>query len=394
MNRARWESIKMDGLKNRDGRATNAVFNDNRLKLGLFGLNVSNGCAITTAEGHLEMTWPNTLEICRTADRHGYEALVPVARWRGFGGVTNFNGTCFETYTWAAGISQATECATVLTTSHVPTVHPIMAAKQAATVDHISGGRFALNIVCGWFAPELEMFGAPIMEHDQRYDYAAEWIDIMKLLWTREEDFDYEGRFLRVTKGFAMPKPLQKPFPPLMNAGGSDKGRHFAAKYADMAFIILQSHDLEDGRAQIDSYRKLAREEYGREIQIWTNGYVVQADTQKEAENYLQYYVVEKGDDAAVENITRVMGLQSQVLPAGLLERFKFHFKAGWGGLPLVGTAELIADRVAELSKIGFDGVLLNWVDYRDGLARWNRDVMPRLEQAGLRRPVANLRQT
>ncbi len=75
-----------------------------------------------------------------------------------------------------------------------------MAAKQATTVDHISNGRFALNIVCGWFAPELEMFGAPIMEHDTRYDYAAEWIEIMKLLWTREEEFDYEGKFLQVPR--------------------------------------------------------------------------------------------------------------------------------------------------------------------------------------------------
>ncbi|HUZ72647.1 MAG TPA: LLM class flavin-dependent oxidoreductase [Stellaceae bacterium] len=376
------------------GRENNALFNDNRLKLGLFGLNVSNGCAITTAEGHLEMTWPNTREICHTADRHGYEALVPVARWRGFGGATNFNGTCFETYTWAAGIGQATGQATVLTTSHVPTVHPIMAAKQATTVDHITSGRFALNIVCGWFAPELEMFGAPIMEHDQRYDYAAEWIEIMKLLWTREEEFNYEGKFLRLTKGFAMPKPLQRPFPPLMNAGGSEKGRHFAAKYADMAFIVLQSHEFDEGKAQIDGYRRLAREEYGREIQIWTNGYVVQGDTQKEAEDYLHYYVVEKGDDVAVDTIARVMGLQSQVLPVELLERFKFHFKAGWGGLPLVGTAEHIADTLVRLSGMGLDGLLLNWVDYRDGLARWNHDVMPRLEQAGLRRPVANPQST
>ncbi|MGH7033759.1 MAG: LLM class flavin-dependent oxidoreductase, partial [Stellaceae bacterium] len=214
---------------------TNPLFGPNKLKLGLFGVNVSNGCAITKAEERFRATWPETLAIAQAADDFGYEALVPVARWKGFGGETNFNGTNFDTYTWAAGIAQATRQVGVLTTSHVPTVHPVMAAKQAATVDHISGGRFALNIVCGWFAPELEMFGASIMEHDTRYDYAAEWIEIIKLLWTREEEFDYEGRFLRVTKGFSMPKPVQKPFPPLMNAGSSGKGQHFAAKYADMA---------------------------------------------------------------------------------------------------------------------------------------------------------------
>ena len=65
-------------------RGTNPLFNDNRLKLGVFGANVSNGCAITQAEGHLETTWPNTRTIARLADQAGLEAMVPVARWKGF----------------------------------------------------------------------------------------------------------------------------------------------------------------------------------------------------------------------------------------------------------------------------------------------------------------------
>src|ERR1700733_7880086 len=100
--------------------------------------------------------------------------MVPVARWRGFGGESNFNGTNFETYTWAAGLGQETQNICVLTTSHVPTIHPIGAPKQTTTGDHITNGRFALNIVCGWCTPELEMFGVPQMEHDMRYDHAAE----------------------------------------------------------------------------------------------------------------------------------------------------------------------------------------------------------------------------
>jgi hypothetical protein len=180
--------------ENDNRRQLNPLFNDNKLKLGLFGVNVSNGCAITTAEDRHTVSWPTNLAIAQTADKYGYEALVPVARWRGFGGESNFNGTNFETYTWAAGLGQATKDICVLTTSHVPTIHPIVAAKQATTVDHITNGRFALNIVCGWFTPELEMFGVPQMEHDTRYDHAAEWVEVMKLLWSREEDFDYEGQ--------------------------------------------------------------------------------------------------------------------------------------------------------------------------------------------------------
>lgn len=370
------------------GREHNPLFNDNKLKLGLFGVNVSNGCAITTVENRHQVSWPTMLAIGQTADRYGYEAMVPVARWRGFGGKSNFNGTNFETYTWAAGLGQATQQICVLTTSHVPTIHPIVAAKQATTVDHITNGRFALNIVCGWFTPELEMFGVPQMEHDTRYDYAAEWIEIMQLLWSREEEFDYDGHFLRVTKGFAMPKPIQKPFPALMNAGGSGKGRHFAAKYCDMVFVLLTSHDLEDGRAQIKAFRRIAREEYGRELQIWGNCYVVHGDTQKEAEDYLNHYVVEKGDERALDTLVTTLGLQSLVLPPEVIDKFRFHLKAGWGGYPLVGTADHIVDQLIKLKQIGFDGQLLSWVDYLDGLERWNHEIMPRLEQAGLRRPV------
>jgi alkanesulfonate monooxygenase SsuD/methylene tetrahydromethanopterin reductase-like flavin-dependent oxidoreductase (luciferase family) len=367
----------------------NPLFSDNKLKLGLFSTNVSNGGAISTVSEALKITWPTVRQIAQIADRDGYEALVPVARWRGFGGETDFNGTCYETYTWAAGLGEATRDIGIFTTSHVPTVHPILAAKQATTIDHITNGRFALNIVCGWFKPELEMFGAPIMEHDIRYDYAAEWVEILKMLWTRDDEFDYDGKYLQVKKAYAKPKPIQQPHPPLMNAGGSDKGRHFAAKYCDMAFVILNGQsDVDESRRIVDHYRKLAYEEYGRDLQIWTNAYVVQRDTQQEAEEYLKHYVVDCGDDVAVENLLNVLVEQSAAIPQEIRDMMKFHVKAGWGGFPLVGTADKIVADLQNISKAGVNGVLLNWVDYVDGLERWNRDVMPRLEQAGLRKGV------
>jgi len=224
--------------------SSNALHGGNRFKLGLFGLNVDNACAITTIDGVFRPTWPNVRTLTALADAAGFEALVPVARWRGFGGATNFNGACFETFTWAAGVGGATERAAVFATSHVPTLHPIVAAKQATTVDHITNGRFALNIVCGWFEPELEMFGAPIMEHDERYAYATEWLDVLKRLWTTEEEFDYDGRYFHIKRGFHQPKPIQRPFPPIMNAGGSGIGRHFATKHCDMIFIHIKGQDL------------------------------------------------------------------------------------------------------------------------------------------------------
>jgi alkanesulfonate monooxygenase SsuD/methylene tetrahydromethanopterin reductase-like flavin-dependent oxidoreductase (luciferase family) len=367
----------------------NPLFNDNRFKLGIFAANVSNGAAITLAEGRLETTWPNTRAIATLADQAGIEALVPVGRWKGFGGPSNFNGSCFETYTWAAGIAEATRQSAVFSTSHVPTVHPIMAAKQATTIDHISGGRFALNIVCGWFQPELEMFGAPIMEHDARYDYATEWLAVVKGLWSAEDEFDFEGRFFKIDKGFHEPKPLQQPFPPIMNAGGSPVGQRWAAKHADLAFVALEKHDFETAKARVDALRSMARDEFQRDVRVWNTSYVVCRPTEKEATDYLNYYVRERGDWEAVENLVRIFGLQSLALPKEVLEEFKFHFIAGWGGFPLVGTPEQIVDKLQMLARAGIDGTVLSWVNYLEELPQWVNEVMPLMVQAGLRRPVA-----
>ena len=368
-------------------RANNPVWSDNKMKLGVFGVNVSNGCAMTSAEGALKTTWPNTKAICTAADRAGFEALVPVGRWKGFGGKTNFNGSCFETYTWAAGMASVTDHIGVFSTSHVPTVHPIMAAKQATTIDHISNGRFALNIVCGWFQPELEMFGAPLMEHDERYVYAAEWLAVLRKLWVAEEEFDFEGKYFKINKGFHEPKPIQQPFPAIMNAGGSPVGRRFAAKEADMAFVALEGHDFDTVKKRVGDQRDIAHNEFKRDIQVWNSSYVVCRPTEREAKEYLEYYVREMGDWEAVDNLARIFGLQSLALPTEVVEAFKFHFIAGWSGFPLVGTPEQIVDKLSMLRRAGLDGTALSFVNYQAELPAFIRDVLPLMEQAGLRKP-------
>jgi hypothetical protein len=154
-------------------RAHVPLYNAQKLKLGVFGINCSYGLNISHAPTTYRVTWEHTSGIVRRADAMGFELALPVARWRGFGGTTDFNGESFETYTWAAGLAQATKNIMVAATSHVPTVHPIVAAKQAATIDHISNGRFALNLVMGWFTPEMEMFQGTQRAHDDRYRYGG-----------------------------------------------------------------------------------------------------------------------------------------------------------------------------------------------------------------------------
>ena len=365
--------------------ALNPLFNDRELKLGTFSSNLSHGCAISTIEGTLKADWPSTSALAAMAEAMDFEALVPVGRWKGFGGTTNFNGAGFESYTWAAGIGAMTKKAGVFATSHVPTVHPIMAAKQGTTIDHITDGRFSLNIVTGWFQPEMEMFGEPQMEHDRRYERAIEWLEIIKLLWTREEEFDFEGQFYRVKAGWLMPKPIQKPYPVVMNAGGSAKGREFVSKYCDVSFTALVSHEPDAMAAQCAAYKNAAREARGVELPVWTNAYIVQGDTEKEAWDFFNYYVHEHGDWVAADNLVRQLGINAETFPPDALKALKAHFIGGWAGYQIVGTKEQVVDGLGRLKKAGFDGVILSWARYIEGMREFAEKTYPLVVQAGWR---------
>jgi len=362
------------------------VLGESSLKLAVFGLNVSHGCAISSAEGHLEVNWAETVELARAAEAVGIDAVVPVARWRGFGGATNFNHRCFETYTWAAGVAAATERLVVFSTSHVPTIHPVLAAKQAVTIDHISGGRFVLNIVAGWNAEEVAMFGRSQREHDERYAVAEEWIALMKRLWTEKGRFDFEGRFFNCPGAYAEPKPLQHPHPLIMSAGVSPAGREFAAKHADLNFILAA--DLDAARKVAADVRALARR-HGREVSIWGMVCLVVRDTEAEARKYFDYYVNQRGDWEAASNLYGVLANESQSVDPAEREAHLRNLVAGYAGFPLVGTPEQVAAALVDCHRVvGLDGVTLSWVNYREGIQQFGDQVMPLLADAGVRKPI------
>ena len=144
--------------------------NANTLKLGLFGPNCSSGRTPTNAPERWSGDWADNLRLARIADEAGIDFLLPIGRWKGYGGDTDYQGTTLEVITWAAGILASTRRIHAFATVHVPLVHPVIAAKQFVTVDHISEGRFGLNIVCGWNEDEFEMFGVTQREHEARYE--------------------------------------------------------------------------------------------------------------------------------------------------------------------------------------------------------------------------------
>jgi len=362
----------------------NPVFNDNKLKLGTFCTN-GRGATHSLAPDANQLTWSLAVEAAQEVDRAGFEALVPFARWKGYvkGKPDHVSGDVLDPFTWAAALAQSTTQIGVFVTSHAPTIHPIVVAKQTATIDIISNGRLALNVVGGWNRPELEMFGAPLREHDQRYDYLAEWLEVLKRLWSSSVEFDHHGEFFDVVGGFSSPKPLQRPHPPLMNAGHSDRGRRFACEHADLCFIGIRSQDPAKIREDVQRYKRAASEEYGREVQVWAHTYVVQRDTQREAEEFVNYYAVKMQDRESIDGLFALSAPEVKDMPLEAWEALRTQYAAGYGGFPLVGTPEHICKQLGMLSAAGLDGVLLTWIDFVDGARRFNRHVLPLLEQAG-----------
>jgi dimethylsulfone monooxygenase len=364
-----------------------ASFSPNTLKLGLFGSNCSSGRAATRVPERWSASWEDNLALAQMADEAGIDLMLPIGRWRGYGGETNFEGASWETVTWACGLLAQTKRINIFGTVHAPLVSPVYAAKQFVTADHIGRGRFGLNIVCGWNQDEFDMFGVDQRAHDNRYEHGAEWLAVIKALWESDADFNFNGKHFQLKGLQGNPKPYGGTRPLVMNAGSSPAGRAFSAQHGDVLFRPLRS--LEAGAQEVRDTIAEAHE-YGREIGVYGNGYVVCRNSKREAEEYHRYYAEEMGDWEAVDHLISLNKVNSQSYSAEFFKAFRIRFAAGHGGYPMVGDPDSIAQQLADISAAGFSGMCFSFVNYCDEFPLFRDEVLPRLERLGLRVPVTD----
>lgn len=350
----------------------------NKLKLGVFAFNCSGGLNISELPRKYHVSWEHTSAIARLADEMGLDFLLPVAKWRGFGGSTDFYGESYETLTWAAGIAAQTSTITVAATVHVPLVHPSFMAKAGMTVDHISGGRFALNMVMGWYPLEIGQFGTAPIEHDSRYRYGDAWATALTRLWSEDEPFEYDSEGIAIHSALSKPKPLRRPL--LMNAGTSSAGLDFTAKHCD--FSLASRNEIDGSEKYVADIKAVARDRYDRDLGVINVAHVICADTEREARRRHDA-ILAAGDTVGVQNFTRDIATGSQSYEE-TLRRYSHYFITSGGGIPLIGTPEQVAEGMVQLSAAGFDGLALGFFDYLDDLAAFDEGVMPLLREAGV----------
>ena len=368
------------------GSFSRAAMNSaNRLKLGLFGANCSSGRAVTLVPERWSGSWPDCLALAQMADEAGIEFMLPIGRWKGYGGDSDYQGETFETVTWASGLLARTKRLTVFGTVHAPLIPPVIAAKEFVTADHIGEGRFGLNVVCGWNEGEFEMFGATLLDHQTRYEYAQEWLDVIKLAWSPAEDFDFAGEFINLRGVRAKPKPYGGSRPLIMNAGASPTGQAFAIRNCDALFSnIRNGMSIEETAGHVRNVRALALEA-AREIDVYTVGVVTCRPTAREAADYWRHAIVDNADWHAVDNILAMRNTTPETHGAEEFQRIRNHQANGMGGLPMVGDPDSVAEQMAQLAAAGLTGIGISFVNYLDELPYFCAEILPRLTRLGLR---------
>jgi len=348
--------------------------------LGTFSTNCSGGMTVSKLPDRWTADWESNLRIGKLLDDAGIDFMLPIARWIGYGGETNFHGYVLETITWATALLANTKNLTVFATVHTTANHPVVIAKQIATKAQIGKERVGLNIVAGWNKPEYEALGLQLPDdHETRYGYAQEWFDIIKKLWTHDGPFNWDGKYFQLKNTYGNPKPISQP--PIFNAAGSGQGRDFASRNAN--FLFTPAIDLSRSKQEVQELKALSKT-HGRDVGVLTFSHVICRPTEEQAKADWQK-LQDNADWAAVDNLIRLQFAHAHSFPHDLLALIRERFAAGHGGFPLVGTPTQVADGITALHEAGFSGTTLSFFDYAEEFPYFRDEVLPILQARGIR---------
>jgi F420-dependent oxidoreductase-like protein len=202
--------------------------------------------------GQQGIEWKDMLDLWQKAETWGYDSLWNFDHFYPI--FVDPEGPCFEGWTTLSALAQATSRVRIGHLVNGNTYrHPCVTAKMAATLDHISGGRLNLGIGAGWFELEHSNFGIDFKTVRGRLDALDEACRIVRGMFTQEKT-TVHGKHYTVTDAMCLPKPVQKPHPPLMIGGSGEKVLlRIVAEHADM---WNAGADAERMRHLIDVIRK------------------------------------------------------------------------------------------------------------------------------------------
>jgi dimethylsulfone monooxygenase len=335
--------------------------------------NVSGGLVVSKVPQRTDWGLAYNVKLAQIAEAAGFDYALSQIRFIGsYGAEYQHESTTFST----ALLANTTRLKVIAAILPGPW-HPHVVAKLGATADQLFGGRWAINVVSGWFAGEYEALGLPWLPHDERYKRSREFIEVVKGIWS-QDNFNYDGAFYKAHEFTLKPKPLQKPHPEIFQGGNSRAAQENAGTVSNWYF--MNGNTPEGHRKQIENVQAIAAAN-SRHVKFGVNAFIIARETEEEAQAVLAS-IIDQADPEAVNAFGGAVKEAGQASPEGQgmwsnsgfkdLVQYNDGFKTN-----LIGTPRQIAERIVALKDIGVDLILGGFLHFQEEVAYFGERVLP-----------------
>jgi FMNH2-dependent dimethyl sulfone monooxygenase len=318
-----------------------------------YWLPVFGGWLRNVPDEAMQPTWNYVRKLAQRSEQIGYDLTLIAELF--LNDIKGIDAPALDAWSTAAALAAVTESLELMVAVR-PTFHaPAMLAKQAANIDHISGGRLALNVVSSWWSDEARRYGVNFDRHDDRYARTAEWLHVVNEAWTTPRT-TYSGKYYKVEELIVEPKPDRRPRPVLYAGGESEAAKNLIARNCD-AYVMHGdppqriAEKIADMRQRRDALG-LPPMKYG------VAGYAIVRETEREAREEVARITNVNPGSPGYENYRDWLA-NTQLEQQVTLEDYSVSNRGLRSGL--VGTAEQVSEQVAAFERAGADLLLLQF---------------------------------
>ncbi|KAI0115253.1 monooxygenase of the alternative pyrimidine degradation pathway [Daldinia grandis] len=346
--------------------------------IGVFTPIGNNGWLISTTSPQYMPTFELNKQVVQKAEAYGFDFALSMIKLRGFGGKSEFWDHNLESFTLMSALAAVTSKIKLFASVAILTLPPAITARMATTIDSVAPGRFGINIVTGWQSAEYAQMGLwPGDEYfGYRYDYATEYVQVMKELW-KEGVSNFKGKYFQMDDCKLSPRPKDLGVD-IVAAGQSGRGIEFASKYADYNFVIGAGVNTPTVYGQATSRLVEAAAKTGRDVSSYVLFMLIADETDSAAQAKWKLY----NDGADADALAWMKSQSSKDVNADAnstasslrLPEGAVNINMG----TLVGSYENVASMLDEVASVpGTKGIMLTFDDFLLGIETFGQKIQP-----------------
>ena len=343
------------------------------MRFGIWALVHGSRGALQDPEEPYDASWERNLALVQEAERLGFDSTLVAQHTVNPHHAPNDQ---LEAWTSSAALAAATSRIEIITAVKPYLYHPVVLAKMALQIEHISRGRFALNLVNAWNMPELEKAGIPFAPHDERYDYGREWISIVDPLM-RGETVMFKGRYFNIDGYTLRPADSYRARPTIYVGGESEPARQLVTDHGDVWF--MNGQPLADVQALITDVTARPR---GAKppLRFGLSAFVIARETEAQAQEALVRLSELAKLDAPIRAIQRANTDPYSVMAQTMSKTPRVGSNGGTAA-GLVGSYEQVAERIDAFADAGIELFMLQFQPFESEMRRFSKQIMPRVRQ-------------